>query len=89
MDRKDRQAYAKEFLSETIEAFVIILLFQLISETKISFQGILRTFKFGVLVGVLSTITFAIDQTSHEKIKDGMRSAVGASVVATALGIRR
>ena len=85
----NRKAYAKEFLTETIEAFVIILMFHVLSEMKLSSATMRRAVKFSVLVGGLSTLIFVMDEKSHEKIKDSMKNAVGASVMATALGVRR
>ena len=78
--------YAKEFATETTEAFIVILLFNVLSDNKIDRQTVLKTTKVSMLVGVISTIFFAVDARSHEKLKDGMRNAVGASVIASAIG---
>lgn len=85
----NRLLLAREFLTETIEAFVIILLFQVLSENNVSAKSLLKTLKISMLVGGLTTVTFVIDQDSHGKIKDGMKTSIGASVVASALGVRR
>lgn len=85
----NRILLAREFVTETIEAFVIILLFQVLSESNLDAKAMFKTLKISMLVGGLTTVTFALDEESHGKIKDGMKTSMGASIVASALGVRR
>ncbi len=85
----NRKLLVKEFLTESIEAFVIILMFQVLTEDHVDATSLLRILKISVLVGGLATVTFALDEESHSKIKDGMKTSIGASIIASALGVRR
>jgi hypothetical protein len=81
----NNKVLAKEFLTECIEAFAVIILFQVLSDKQLDTKSLFRSLKISVLIGGLATVMFALDEDSHGKIKDGMKTSIGASIIGSAL----
>lgn len=83
----------KDFIRESIEAFVLILVIFMISDKSVDAESILRITKISLVLGVVNVGLALFDEESHAKVKDGMKSSLGntmlASVTGMGAGIRR
>jgi glycerol uptake facilitator-like aquaporin len=83
----------KDFIRESIEAFVLILVIFMISDKAVDTESLLRITKISLVLGVVNVGLALFDVESHAKVKDGMKSSLGntmlASVTGMGAGIRR
>lgn len=81
----NRQELFEEFLKETLEGFVLITVIFTIMEKPLTKETLTRIAKISVLLGIVNTVMAWVDQESHEKIKQGMKSQVGTTMLTAAL----
>lgn len=83
----------KDFIRESIEAFVFILVIFMISDKTVDKESILRILKISLVLGMVNVGLALFDEESHAKVKDGMKSSLGntmlASVTGMGAGVRR
>ena len=80
--REAVKEYALEFVREFVEAMAIMTAVYLIMERPFD----VKILKVAFFLSLLSTAMHVFDEESHAKMKEGMKAAVGNTVVASAFG---
>lgn len=75
-----------EFLKETQESFVLLLFFSIISEKPLNRPTLLRNVYLSCVIGVWNVVMHMLDEDSHQKMKESMKSSVGGAMLASAMG---
>lgn len=77
----------KDFIRESIEAFVLILVISMISDKTVDKESILRITKISLVLGVVNVCLALYDEESHTKVKDSMKSSLGNTMLTSATGM--
>lgn len=80
----DQKELIQEFLKEFVEGFVLLTVIFAIMDKPLDQKTWLRITKISLLLGGVNTLMAWLDQDSHEKIKQGMKSSVGNTMMAAA-----
>jgi glycerol uptake facilitator-like aquaporin len=72
----------KDFIRESIEAFVLILVIFMISDKTIDKRNMRRIAKISLLVGMVNVGLALFDTEGYARVKDGMKSSLGNTMMA-------
>ena len=83
----DNQEILKDFIRESLESFVLILVIFMISDKTIDSESMLKITKISLLLGTVNVGLALFDQESHAKVKEGIKNTLGSTMLASVSGL--